>query len=128
MLKHSLADAMRDMTPEQIQVTALFLSHLLQKRPKRIELSERFDLLQKKPTCVPSEAVSSPPVPHFVKVAAEHGPPKLQAPFMCQRCGDGFVTMADVWKHAAAQHHSWSEYRKRLIFEVQQCNCASATN
>jgi hypothetical protein len=84
VLKHSLADAMRDMTSEQIQVTALFLSHLLQKPPKLIELSERFDLLQKKPTYVPSEAVSSPPVPHFVKVAAEHGPPKLQAPFMCQ--------------------------------------------
>ena len=29
--------------------------------------------------------------------------------------------MAVLWKHAGAQHHSWSEYRKRLIFEVQQC-------
>ena len=103
MLKHSLADAMRDMRSEQIQVTALFLSQF---DDKRIELSERFDLLQTKPTYVPSEAVSSPPVPHFVKVAAEHGPPKLQAPFICQLCGDGFVTLADLWKHASAQHHS----------------------
>ena len=112
---------MQELTSEQIQVTALFLSHLLRKPPKRIDLSERLDLLQAKPTYVPSEAVLSPPVPHFVEVAAERGLPTLQAPFICQLCGDGFVTMADLWKHAAAQHHSWSEYRKRLIFEVQQC-------
>ena len=66
-------------------------------------------------------------VPHFVKISAgsvgatEHAPPTLQAPFVCQLCGDGFVTTRDLWKHATAQHHSWSEYRKRLIFEVQQC-------
>ena len=29
--------------------------------------------------------------------------------------------MEDLWKHASAQHYSWAEYRKRLIFEVQQC-------
>ena len=120
-LKNSLAHVMQELTSEQIQVTALFLSKLLQKPPKRIYISERFDLLQVKPTYVPSEAVSSPPIPHFVKVAAEHGPPTLQAPFICQLCGDGFVTMSDLWKHAGAQHHSWAEYRKRLIFEVQQC-------
>ena len=36
-------------------------------------------------------------------------------------CDDGLVTTRDLWKHAAAQHHSWSEYRKRHISEVQQC-------
>ena len=67
-------------------------------------------------------------VPHFVKISAgsvgatEHTPPRLQAPFVCQLCGDGFVTTRGLWTHAAAQHHSWLEYRKRLIFEVQQCN------
>ena len=80
---NSLAQFMRELTSEQIQVTALFLSHLLQKPPKRMELSERLDLLQAKPTYVPSEVVSSPPVPHFVKVATERGPPTLQAPFIC---------------------------------------------
>ena len=79
VLKNSLTQVMQELTSEQIQVTALFLSHLLQKPPKRMDLSERLDLLQAKPTYVPSEAVSSPPIPHFVKVAAEHGPPTLQA-------------------------------------------------
>ena len=112
-LNNDLASVMLELTSEQIQVTALFLSHLFQKPPKRIYLSERFDLLQRKPTYVPADAVASPQVPHFVKLAAEHGPPMLQAPLVCQLCGDGFVTMAGLWKHVAAQHHSWSEHRKR---------------
>jgi len=120
VLKYSLADTMQEMTSEQIQVTALFLNHLLQKPAKRIHLSERLDLLQRKPTYIPADAVASPQVPHFVKTAAANGLPMLQAPFVCQLCGDGFVTMAGLWKHIAAQHHSWSEYRKRLIFETQQ--------
>ena len=54
-------------------------------------------------------------------MAAECTAPTLQAPFVCQLCGDGFVTMRALWNHARAQHHSWAEYRKRLIFELQQC-------
>ena len=56
-----------------------------------------------------------------MKVAAECTAPTLQAPFVCQLCGDGFVTMRALWNHARAQHHSWAEYRKWLIFELQQC-------
>ena len=127
MLQYSLVDSLQGMTSEQIQVTALFLNNLLRKPPKRIELSERFDFLQKKNGYTAAADVASPDVPHFVKMSsarpgdAEHNPPTLQAPFVCQLCGDGFVTMAGLWKHAAAQHNSWSEYRKRLIFELQQC-------
>ncbi len=120
--RYSLADLMGDMTSEQIQVIALFSNHLLQKPPARIHLSERSDLLQRKVAYIPSEAVQSPDVPHFVKVAAASDPPKLQAPFVCQLCGDGFVTTQALWKHASAQHHSWAEYRKRLIFEIQRCD------
>ena len=65
-LKNSLAYVMQDLNSEQIQVTALFLSHLLQKPAKHIYLSERFDVLQRKPTYVPADAVASPRVPHFV--------------------------------------------------------------
>ena len=89
-------------------------------------MSERLDLIQQKPTYTPADAIESPQVPHFVKVssgcddATEHTPPTMQAPFICQLCGDGFVTMKNLWKHAEQKHHSWAEYRKRLIFEVQQ--------
>ena len=32
----------------------------------------------------------------------------------------GFLSQGALWAHAKAAHHSWSEYRKRLIFEVQR--------
>ena len=44
----------------------------------------------------------------------------MQAPVICQLCGAGFLTPKDLWAHAAKEHHSWSEARKRLIFEIQQ--------
>ena len=46
VVKHQLADTMQTMSSEQIQVIALFLSHLQRKPPKRIHLSERLDLIQ----------------------------------------------------------------------------------
>ena len=111
---------LKDMTSEQIQVTAVYLSHLRTRPPTRVHLSERLDLLRKKPPYVPAEAVESPEVPHFVTVAAAGDAPKLQAPFVCQLCGDGFVNMQGLWKHSSKQHHSWAEHRKRLIFELQR--------
>ena len=119
VVKHQLADTMQTMRSEQIQVIALFLNHLLQKPPKRIHLSERLDLIQQKPAYTPADAIESPQVPHFVNVsngcagATEHTPPTMQAPFICQLCGDGFVTMKNLWKHAEQKHHSWAEYRKK---------------
>ena len=124
--KYSLADTMQDMGSEQIQVIAVFLNHLLRTPPKRIHISERLDLIQKKETYTPADAIPSPAVPHFFKVssgcagATEHAQATMQGPFICQLCGDGFVTTHDLWKHAEKQHHSWLECRKRLIFEVQQ--------
>ena len=126
VVKHQLADTMQTMSSEQIQVIALFLSHLQRKPQTRIHLSERLDFILQKPAYIPADAIESPEVPHFVKVskgyagAIEHTPPTMQAPFICQLCGDGFVTMKNLWKHAEQKHHSWAEYRKRLIFEVQQ--------
>ena len=36
------------------------------------------------------------------------------------RLGSSFLSPKDLWAHAAKEHHSWAEARKRLIFEVQQ--------
>ena len=127
VFKHNLANHISTMTSEQIQVIALFLSHLLRKPPKRVHISERLDLVRQKPTYTPADAIISPHVPHFVEVsntvaaATQHVPPTIQAPFICQLCGDGFIKTTELWKHAEQKHHSWAEYRKRLIFEVQQC-------
>ena len=131
-MKHRLADTMTTMTSEQIQVISLFHSSLLQRPVKRVVVSERLDLVQRKPAYVPACAIASPEVPHFVRVAcnpnageddgaAEHAPVQpavLQAPVICQLCGAGFLKPEGLWRHAAAAHHSWAEYRKRLIFET----------
>ena len=56
--QYSLADTFQAMTSEQIQVTALFMSILLHKPPKRILHSERFDLVQRKPVYTPAADVA----------------------------------------------------------------------
>jgi hypothetical protein len=129
VIKHNLADTMVSMSAEQIQVIALFLSHLQRKPPKRIHISERLDLIQQKPSYTPADEIASPEIPHFVRIeseqdgAAEHTDPSrptMQAPVLCQLCGAGFLSPQDLWAHAAKEHYSWAEARKRLIFEVQQ--------
>lgn len=62
VLKYSLAQTMQEMSSEQIQVIAVFLNHLLKKRPKRIHISERLDLIQKKQAYTPADAIASPQV------------------------------------------------------------------
>ena len=129
VIKHNLADTMVSMSAEQIQVIALFLSHLQRKPPKRIHISERLDLIQQKPSYTPADEIASPEIPHFVRIeseqdgAAEHTDPSrptMQAPVLCQLCGAGFLSPKDLWAHAAKEHYSWAEARKRLIFEVQK--------
>ena len=41
VVKHNLADTMVSMSAQQIQVIAIFLSHLQRKPPKRVHISER---------------------------------------------------------------------------------------
>ena len=129
VLKHNLGDTLASMSPEQIQVIALFLSYLQRKPPKRVHISERLDLIRKKPAYTPVQEIISPEIPHFVRLhteqagAAEHvqtSRPTMQAPVICQLCGAGFLSPKDLWAHSAKEHHSWAEARKRLIFEVQQ--------
>ena len=62
VVKDSLANTMQEMSSEQIQVIAVFLNHLLRKPPKRIHISERLDLIQKKPAYIPADAITSPQV------------------------------------------------------------------
>ena len=118
--KHKLADTLISMSAQQIQVIAIYLSHLQQKPPKRVHISERLDLIQRKPTYTPVEDIASPEIPHFVRSQSETIGATMQAPVICQLCGAGFLSQKALWAHAAQEHHSWAEARKRLIFEVQQ--------
>ena len=129
VVKHNLADTMVSMSAQQFQVIAIFLNHLQRKPPKRVHISERLYFIQQKPSYTPVGEMASPEVPHFARLQSEmdgvsehtHPPrPIMQAPVICQLCGAGFLTQKDHWAHAAKEHHSWAEARKRLIFEVQQ--------
>ena len=129
VVKHNLADTMASMSAQQIQVIAIFFNNLQRKPPKRVHISERLYLIQQKPEYTPAEEIASPEVPHFVRLQSEidgnpqHTPPPrpmMQAPVICQLCGAGFLSQKDHWAHAAKEHHSWVEARKRFIFEVQQ--------
>ena len=70
--QYSLVDSFQEMSPEQIQVTALFLNNLRHKPLKRIHVSERLDFLQKKRAYTPAADVESSEVPHFLKMASAH--------------------------------------------------------
>ena len=110
VIKHNLADTMVSMSFEQIQVIALFLSHLQRKPPKRILISERLDLTQQKPSYTPADESASPEIPHFVRYnSAQDGAaeqPTMQAPVICQLCGAGFPRPQDLWAQASKEHHS----------------------
>ena len=38
------------------------------------------------------------------------------APLVCQLCGAGFMDQRSFQKHVLAKHHSYAEYRKRVLF------------
>ena len=121
--KHDLHAAVLSMTPTQVQVVALFHAQLKIRPRKRIELTERWEYLQHKLVYVPADMIKSPAIPHFAAVAdAVDKSALLQAPVVCQLCGAGCLSRQALWKHCDLRHHNWCEYRKRLIFEVQQRN------
>ena len=120
VIREDLREALRFASPEHMQVLAVFLRSLQNRPPPRLVASERFDLIRPKMEYVPASAVDSPAVPHFAKVVDEESAPVIQAPSVCQLCGEGFLSPQGLWTHAATKHHSWAEYRKRLIFEVQR--------
>ena len=124
--KHDMHEAVLSMTPTQVQVVAMFHAQLQARPRKRVQLTERWEFLQQKPAYVPASEVYSPATPHFALVAdaadESHGQAVLQAPVVCQLCGAGCLSRQALWRHCELRHHSWCEYRKRLIFEVQQRN------
>ena len=102
-------------SPEHIQLLAVFFRRLQLRPVSRLVASERFDLIRTKMKYAPALAVKSPAVPHFAQVADEEGAAVIQAPVVCQLCGEGFLSPEGLWNHAATKRHSWAEYRKRLI-------------
>ena len=111
------------MSAEQILVLARFHRHLRERPMERLMATERFDLVRSKPRYTLAALVPSPEEPRFAKIAdgsagaSEHASEAavMQAPVICQLCGQGFLDEAGLWQHAAAEHHSWAEYKKPYV-------------
>ena len=111
-----LQERLTAMTTEQILVLALLHGHMRSRAMDRIVVTEHLDLVRTKPRCVPAADVCSPATPHFAKSAegvagaSEHASEAavMQAPMICQLCGQGFLGNKGLWKHTAAEQHSWA--------------------
>ena len=122
--QHRLHEIVCGFSERQLHVIAVFHAQLKLRPPRRVEISERLHLIEQKPLYVASASVPSPSPPHFAKVADDNSATAeravIQAPVICQLCGDGFVSQQALWQHCSKAHSSWCEYRKRLIYEIQQ--------
>ena len=112
------------MSAGQIVVLCIFHSRLSWQKGKQIQLHERDQYWLPKPVYTPASQVKAPSPPHFVEQlhadATERSQPVMQPPRTCCLCGKGFIDMAALWKHCEAEHHSWGEAVKRMLWEAEQ--------
>ena len=68
--------------------------------------------------------MQAPSPPHFVQLLQtddnERSRPQIQPPRVCCLCGKGFVDALALWKHCEAEHYSWAEARKRMLWEAEK--------
>ena len=71
---------------------------------------------------MPAAAIAAPSPSHFVRVATDEGAqtecPRLPAPQECLLRGKGFVDAPALWRRSEAEHCSWAEARKRILWEA----------
>ena len=96
-----------------------------------MQLREALQHCAPKPAFVPAAAIAAPPPSHFVRVAADEGAqtecPRLPAPQECLLRGKGFVDAPALWRRSEAEHCSWAEARKRILWEVDSLHCLPLT-
>ena len=119
-----LQEHVSPMSAGQIVVLCIFHSRLLWQKGKPIELNDRDQYWIPRPVYTPASAVKSPSPPHFVELlqidADERSRPQIQPPRVCCLCGKGFIDSPALWKHCQAEHHSWAEARKRMLWEAEK--------
>ena len=112
------------MSAGQIVVLCIFQSRLSWQKGKPIELHDRDQHWIPKPVYTPASAVNAPSPPRFVQQlqadATERCRPQIQPPRVCCLCGKGFIDARALWKHYEAEHHSWAEARKRMLWEAEK--------
>ena len=112
------------MTAGQILALCIFHSRLSWQKGKPVKLRETDQFCIPKPTYTPASLVQAPSPPHFVQQVradtAESGRPEMQPSQKCCLCGKGFLDPPALWAHCEAEHHSWAEATKRILWEAEQ--------
>ena len=119
VVKYELQSNIRAMDQLQILVLALFHAHLSSIPPKRIQSSRRMQYFVPKREYIPAANIRSPWPPFFIKQSNLTLPPQIQAPRVCQLCGDGFVDWNALVNHCDSTHANYAEYRKRVFYEAE---------
>ena len=121
---HNAGQSLNHMSAGQVVVLCIFHSRLSWQKGKPIELNDRDQHWIPKPIYTPASAVNAPSPPHFVQLlradATERSRPQIQPPRVCCLCGKGFVDAPALWRHCEADHHSWAEARKRMLWEAEK--------
>ena len=122
--KDHLQPHLAGMRAGQILTLCIFHSRLSWQKGKPIELLERDQYWLPLPVYTPAEKVSAPSPPYFVQQlqadATARCAPQIQPPRTCCLCGKGFIDPPALWNHCEAEHHSWSEAVKRMLWEADQ--------
>ena len=73
---------------------------------------------------MPAANILAPSPAHFVQQVRAEGAdaalPDMPAPQVCMVCGKGFIDPPALWRHCDAEHHSWAEAVKRILWEADK--------
>ena len=112
------------MSTGQILSLCLLHSRLFWQKGKALRFREAPQYCLLKPLCVPAANTFAPSPAHFVQQvraeSADAALPDMPAPQVCMLCGKGFMDPPVLWRHCDAEHHSWAEAVKRVLWEADK--------
>ena len=122
--QHQLQEYLQPLKAIHILTLCIFHARLQWQPGPPIDFTDRDEWYIPKPRYTPANEVESSSPPFFVTQmqsnATEPRPPWLQAPRICTLCGKGFMNWKAKFRHCEAEHHSWVEYRKRVLWEADK--------
>ena len=112
------------MSTGQILSLCLLHSRLSWQKARSLQFREALHYCLPKPLYVPAADIIALSPAHFVQQVRAEGAcaalPDMPAPQMCMLCGKGFMDPPALWRHCEAEHHSWAEAVKRVLWEADK--------
>jgi hypothetical protein len=125
----NLQPHLRDMSAGQIVVLCIFHSRPSWQKGKQIQLHERSVLVAKASLHIRlacKGAISAALRRATQADSTERSQTVMQPPRTCCLCGKGSIDMPALWKHCQAEHHSWAEAVKRMLWAAEQLGATPA--